>query len=821
MPYAAGRMPAPSRSRLCWCSVAGSRLAAYGIRLRLWLVVEFLRARGYTHFVARLKPVFVLLQFSFLLSVAAAQPQTLPGTKPLELQGDLSFQMQEQVDAFLTRKLERSAIERQSLWNRDYSSAEKYIASVQSNRSRFRHAIGVVDQRLPARDLHLVATLNTAALVAETERLRIYAVRWPVFDGVDGEGLLLEPKGAVRAQIVAIPDADWTPEMAAGLSADLAPASQFARRLAEAGCRVLVPVVMDRGNTWSGSPRVRMTNQSHREFIYRQAYFLGRHLIGYEVQKILAAVDYFKHVSKSDVPVGVAGYGEGGLLALYSAAVDQRIDAALVGGYFQQREKVWQEPVERNVWGLLHEFGDAEIASLILPRALVIEACRGPEVPGPPPPRDGRQDAASGVLTTPAVQSVEEEFKRTQQHYDQLGLGSRLRQAALENGKGPPGSEAALAAFLELLGLDLRLAALQDGILQERRPRFDSSERMKRQYHQLVDYTQRLMHLSPFRREEFWSKADASSIETWRQSTRSYREYFWKEVIGWLPAADLPPNPRTRLIYDTPKWRGYEVVLDVWPSVITYGILLVPKDLKVGEKRPVVVAQHGRAGRPQDVCSPFEDTQAYHSFGARLADRGFVVYAPQNLYIGEETYRVLQRKANPLKLTIFAPMVRQHEQSLDWLGSLPFVDADRIGFYGLSYGGKSAMFIPAVLEGYALSICSGDFNEEVWKHVSIEARYSFMFTKEHEHTEFDFGEKFNYAELASLIAPRPFMVERGHRDGVAPDEWVAYEYAKVRRRYVALGIGDRTEIEFFNGVHEIHKVGTFRFLQKHLRWPEP
>jgi len=64
------------------------------------------------------------------------------------------------------------------------------------------------------------------------------------------------------------------------------------------------------------------------------------------------------------------------------------------------------------------------------------------------------------------------------------------------------------------------------------------------------------------------------------------------------------------------------------------------------------------------------------------------------------------------------------------------------------------------------------------------------------------------------------MVERGHDDGVAPDEWVAYEYAKVRRLYVQLGIGDRTEIEFFNGPHQIHGVGTFEFLHRHLNWPK-
>ena len=72
--------------------------------------------------------------------------------------------------------------------------------------------------------------------------------------------------------------------------------------------------------------------------------------------------------------------------------------------------------------------------------------------------------------------------------------------------------------------------------------------------------------------------------------------------------------------------------------------------------------------------------------------------------------------------------------------------------------------------------------------------------------------------MAALIAPRPFMVERGHFDGVAPDEAVAYEFAKVFYLYDAkLGIGDRCAIEFFVGPHTINGKGTFAFLHKHLK----
>ena len=57
--------------------------------------------------------------------------------------------------------------------------------------------------------------------------------------------------------------------------------------------------------------------------------------------------------------------------------------------------------------------------------------------------------------------------------------------------------------------------------------------------------------------------------------------------------------------------------------------------------------------------------------------------------------------------------------------------------------------------------------------------------------------------------------------GVGIDEWVAYEYAKVRRLYDKLKIPHLTEIEYFDGPHTIHGVGTFKFLHRHLSWPEP
>jgi hypothetical protein len=126
------------------------------------------------------------------------------------------------------------------------------------------------------------------------------------------------------------------------------------------------------------------------------------------------------------------------------------------------------------------------------------------------------------------------------------------------------------------------------------------------------------------------------------------------------------------------------------------------------------------------------------------------------------------------------------------------------------------MRVPAVVPRYALSICSGDFNDWIRKCVTVEHGTSYMFHGEYEMPEWNMGHVANYAELAWLVAPRPFMVERGHRDGCAPDEWVAAEYAKARLPFVRMGMPDRTEIEWFDGPHTINGAGTFRFLEKFL-----
>jgi len=745
--------------------------------------------------------------------------QALPGTKLWETRGDPAADMVEGIHRYLDRRTAEGVDRRAARWHRDLSSPGAYARSVEPNRERLRGLIGAVGDRTAPVVLEYVSTPDWPAKLGESDKAAVFAVRWSVYPGVEAEGLLLEPRGDTIANVVAMADCGVTPEQFAGLAPGLEPTRQVARLLAESGYRVLVPTLIDRSDEFSGNPLVRMTNLPHREWIYRMAFEAGRHPIGYEVDKVRAAVDWLGRDGRPSLPVAVVGHGEGGLIAFYAAAVDTRIGAAWVAGYFGPRESLWREPIDRNLWGLFDEFGDAEIASLIAPRALYVENCLAPVVAGPPPPRDGRSDAASGRTTTPKGPDVEAEAARLRKLVDGLPWRNLRVETAPEDRPFNAG-DAPRRSFLELaLGRGLASGVAGPSPWTDPRSGFDPKARMKRQLDQLVGYTQALLRTSELRRYQRWAKADASAGPgPWAASTRPYREAFHSELIGKLPPPDELSGARTARLYDEPKWTGHAVELPVWPDVVASGILLLPKDLREGERRPVVVCQHGLEGRPEDVSDP-RIKSVYHAYAARLADLGYIVYAPQNPYIGHDRFRQIQRKANPLKASLFSVIVEQHRQTLRWLADLPNVDPARIAFYGLSYGGKTAVRVPAILEGYCLSICSGDFNEWVVKCTNLDRPTSYLFTVEYDMYEFGLAEHANYAEMAGLIAPRPFMVERGHSDAVAPDEWIGHEFAKVRRLYDTLGLADRAEIGYFNGGHMIHGRATFAFLARHLDWP--
>ncbi len=737
--------------------------------------------------------------------------KNLPNTSLLE-KGDLGTKMVSDIGVWLDIKTKENHTLRNEQFLVNASKIAQDPKALEKKKQTLKSILGIIDSTNKTEDLELLETLNKPALIYENKQYKIFKIRWNVVEGLHGEGLLVEPKEKPTAQIIAIPPPDITPESFCGLTNDKT--VSMGKILADLGCRVIVPTIIDRKQGFSNNLDIpRKTNIPRREFIYRMAYEMGYQINGLEIQKLLPLINWFSFKDPT-IPIGVAGNGDGAFQALILSFLDNRIQSSWIDGYSLNRNKTWSEPLDRNIWNYLKYFSDAELVSLSKASTL-ISGFSYPLYKGALKIENLNQ-AAPGILTAPTKNLIIEENEILVSF---LKAMNSEKKVLFENTSSVLTLAQLGAKFISTIS-NVKSTSINEIPPVNMNFNPEAEERQQRQFNELISFIQKSWRKSDKVRQTLISKHDSSTLEKWEKSSEPLRKYFSEEVIGKLPAATLKPNPRSRIIYENKDFTGYEVALDIHENVFAYGILLVPTKIKAGEKRPVVVCQHGLEGKPTDVCDPDKKTQYYNSFGAELARKGYIVFAPQNPYLGRDLFRELQRKANPLGLSLFSFIVQQHQITLDWLKTLPFVQPDKIGFYGLSYGGKTAMRVPAILKDYCLSICSGDFNEWVGKNVLVDYHGSYMWTYEYEMYEFNLGQTFNYAEMAMLIAPRPFMVERGHSDGVGIDEMVGWEYAKVRRFYAFLGIPEKTEIEFFKGGHEINSKDTFAFLKKHLGWPK-
>ena len=112
-----------------------------------------------------------------------------------------------------------------------------------------------------------------------------------------------------------------------------------------------------------------------------------------------------------------------------------------------------------------------------------------------------------------------------------------------------------------------------------------------------------------------------------------------------------------------------------------YGALLEPRDRKPGQRYPAVVMVYGGPG-VQTVLDEYNPRPLWQ----HLADRGVVVFQLDN--------RGSTGRGHAFETPIYHHMgkveLADQLRGLDYLTSLDYVDADRVGIYGHSYGGYMA-----------------------------------------------------------------------------------------------------------------------------------
>jgi len=114
------------------------------------------------------------------------------------------------------------------------------------------------------------------------------------------------------------------------------------------------------------------------------------------------------------------------------------------------------------------------------------------------------------------------------------------------------------------------------------------------------------------------------------------------------------------------------------------GWLFVPKNLDRTKKHPAIIWIHGDGvNQNYDGWHVQRNYAVYYSFHQYLLQQGYIVFAPD--YRGSIGYGRDWR--NGVYMDVGGKDAKDAWMSANYLKTLPYVDSDRIGVWGLSYGG--------------------------------------------------------------------------------------------------------------------------------------
>ena len=692
-------------------------------------------------------------------------PAHLDGTTRFELPGDILVRQHQQIDDYFLKRIQESAAVRDQVWKPDFSSVTGYASSLQGHRKRLAEMLGLIAVEPPESKPRRV-------ILAEG-KVRIEDVRVSIDQGFDVRALVFFPESTVPGPaVIAIPSENLTRESFAGIAAGEEP-RDWLLSLLRRGVAVAIPVTVERSLDHELSQLSGQARMTRRQLLHRVGFVAGRTMVGLEVQQVMALRAFLASVKEIDAKrVAVLGVEQGGMTALYAAAADEAFAGAVVIDYFQRREDCWKEPVDRMLYGQLNSFGDAEVAALIAPRRLVA-------LSQPSGPVD--------------LKSADLEAKRARRFYESLGLAERLEVAPAEK---------ALAAGAEkiagLLGAD-RVAT--DESLLFRATKYQVAEARDQHFQALYSYLQNLCEASARVRDDYW-KLDTVKPDERRERVQALHAEL-ANLMGTVSTEGVPLNPRTRLIEVNDRFAAYDVLLDVVPGVEAWAQLLVPLDIR--GRVPAVVAQHGLGGRPGMLTGVGEpEDNVYHRFAAHLADEGFVVLVPL-VAVGNRPFPEARDRQEQIRLGIdralnqkvrmaatLGMMRTSIEQAklgrfVDFLQSLPFVQGERIGYYGLSYGGYSAIWMAPRESRLAAVVISGHFNDWRPKISSDRIATSYLRHPDEDFTNWNVLHRFTHHELIAAMWPRAVCIEYGEHDAVTPPGWHRRAWQKLEN--FARGLG--------------------------------
>lgn len=326
-----------------------------------------------------------------------------------------------------------------------------------------------------------------------------------------------------------------------------------------------------------------------------------------------------------------------------------------------------------------------------------------------------------------------------------------------------------------------------------------------------VEYSLARLTATPVR---FPAPSDRPDFESWQ---REARERLTRSLhIFRLAAGHQGLEP---VVMATQAFDGYrrdEVSYFVDYGLRTRAFLYVPA---AAGPHPAIIFWHGHTFGGYLSSAGIEpygaETNAHHGGAAALAEAGYVVLAPNVRTFGEsssvEAHEHFERILRLGGGTALGTFASDAHRAIDFVTSLSYVDAGRVGVTGLSLGGLLTLISAALDERVAAAVPQGFFGSyrrTLLTTSNCPCNYAGVL-----------GVDFDIADLAAIAAPTPMLVVAGTADVEFPVSAARESFALARASYELVG-SDTLELAEHAGGHEWVADPALAFFDRHFRSQE-
>ena len=303
------------------------------------------------------------------------------------------------------------------------------------------------------------------------------------------------------------------------------------------------------------------------------------------------------------------------------------------------------------------------------------------------------------------------------------------------------------------------------------------------------------------------------------------------KILGPFPKEKVPLDPETISEQDCGNYVRRKISIQVQPDDRMPAYLLIPKQ-RNGRVAAIICFYGTTSGAGKDTTVglsgrvPGTPPHRNNAFAVDMVEAGFVALAADYLRDGER----IKPGRRPYDTTDFykefpdwsihGKDIWDTSRAIDYLETLDFVDPEKIGMTGHSYGGHSTLFTTAMEPRIKVAVANGPVSDFLhfgmhWgvpkgggNSQSMPALRPYVM----DHT---LPLPITFYEFTSLIAPRPLLVGQAAGERRPNEE---ENYAAVKDVYDRLGVPERVRYHWYAGDHDYPREARRAAVEWFKKW---